>query len=119
MGIATIAICDAHPSFNVVENYYGMFPNEMSDSKNLSLDVKYVARVPKITFEKLLDTMIEKTSSKFLRKDTFLVIAHGFHNSMDYAYGLTMPLTDNTTMKTIEDVLSPLLDFLNRGGSEE
>jgi len=117
MAIPTTAILPSDSGFNTVASYYGMFPYEMSESKVQSLNIKEVKRVRGLTFEKLLDTMIDERLAK-PSIDTYLVVAHGFHDASDYAYGLTMPITDKSTMKTIEDVLAQLLKLLNRDASE-
>ncbi len=113
MAIPTTAILPSDSGFNTVASYYGMFPYEMSESKVQSLNIKEVKRVRGLTFEKLLDTMIDERLAK-PSIDTYLVVAHGFHDASDYAYGLTMPITDKSTMKTIEDVLAQLLKLLNQ-----
>jgi len=95
-----------------------MFPYEMSESKIQSLNIKETKRIKAITFEKLLDTMIASRQAK-PGIDTFLVVAHGLHDASDWALGLTMPICDNTQTKTVQEVLTQLLTFLNQGGSAD
>lgn len=111
-----VAIYDS--SFTTVDAYYRMFPHEMSDQRIFGLDIQAYKPVNNITFRSLLETMRDS-----LRQhptwDDFLIAAHGFHNEMDYAYGLTMPLAPQCTMKTVGDILEVLLDFMNNDASDK
>jgi hypothetical protein len=61
--------------------------------------------------------MIEKRTST-PSVDNYTIVAHGHHNAMDYAYGLSMPLMAGTMTKATQDVLQPLLDFMNKGAAD-
>src|SRR5262245_3448619 len=94
-----------------------MVPHEMSVSMVEAMDIVDVVRIKSMTFEQLILTMIEKRTST-PGVDNYVIVAHGHHNAMDYAYGLSMPLMAGTTTKAIQDVLQPLVDFMNKDASD-
>jgi hypothetical protein len=96
-----------------------MFPHEMADRKIWGLDIQDWKSVPNITFQSLLQTMRDSLRAH-PDWDNFLIAAHGLHNSMDFAYGLTMPIAPNCVNAPAGvDLLRPLLDFMNKGASED
>jgi hypothetical protein len=112
-----VAIYDAR--FRDVDAYYRMFPHEMADRKLWGLDLQDWVTVRNITFQSLLEAMV-KSRRAHPDWDDFLVVAHGLHNTMDYAYGLTMPIAPHCiNAQTSVDLLRALLDFLDNDASED
>lgn len=110
----TVAIFTAKSQFNVVESFYNQVPFETASSM-FTLSVNKTVRVPDMTFESLLDTMLVE-SGKY---DMFLIVDHGLENSKKIVTQLSMPLTAKTTMKTRDDVCEKLLNFMNNKASDE
>jgi hypothetical protein len=111
-----VAIYDA--KFRDVDAYYRMFPHEMADKKIWGLDIQDYKTVPNITFQNVLETMRDSMRAH-PDWDNFLVAAHGLHNTMDYAYGLTMPIAPKCiNAQTSVDLLQGLLRFLDKDASD-
>lgn len=108
-----IAIMDADSSFNVAAKFYSMFPHDRSSTESWSLDVADVQRVKKLTFEKLIDRLIELREFQWTTIDTFILVAHGFTHKDRGPLGLMMPLLDGSPMRTEVDNLNELLKHLN------
>jgi hypothetical protein len=112
-----VAIYDAR--FTDVDAYYRMFPHEMADRKIWGLDIQDWKPLANITFQSVLETMRDSLRAH-PEWDDFLIVAHGLHNSMDYAYGLTMPIAPKCiNAPTGVDLLRPLLRFLDKGASDD
>jgi hypothetical protein len=112
-----VAIYDA--KFTDVDAYYRMFPHEMADRKIWGLDIQDRIQIPNITFQSLLQAMRDSRRAH-PDWDSFLIVAHGLHNEMDYAYGLTMPIAPNCiNAQTNMDLLRALLGFLNKDASDD
>jgi hypothetical protein len=121
----TVAIFTAKSQFNVVDSFYKQVPFETASSM-FTLSVNKTVRVPNMTFESLLDTMLVQSSSY----DMFLIVDHGLENSKKIVTQLSMPLTDKTMMKTRDDVCEKtmmktrddvcekLLGFMNSNASD-
>jgi len=116
MAFAAHLIIDGRADFNAMESYYRMFPHEMSTSLSFTYDIPVPLRIPQITFEKLLDKMIDLRNSA-PAIDNFVIVVHGLHDAKDFGWGLAMPMTDNTMMKASYEVLKPLLELRDRGAS--
>ena len=114
MSIQTIAIFPAEDAFTPVEEYYRTFPHEVSENKDvLAMDIIRQVRLPNLTFELLLDTLIDlRTNTPSI--DTFLIVVHGLHDTADRALGLFIPLASGTTVMTYANILKQLLVFLDR-----
>ena len=84
----TVAIFTGKSQFNVVDSYYRLVPFETASSM-FTLAVNKTVRVPNLTFERLLDTMLVESSSY----DMFLIVDHGLENSKKIVTQLSMPLT--------------------------
>src|SRR5947209_10105723 len=103
MGFAAHLIIDGRADFNVMESYYRMFPHEMSTTLSFTYNLPAPVRVPDITFESLLDTMIRlRTSSPTI--DNFVIVVHGLHDARDFGWGLAMPMTAGTQMRASYEV---------------
>jgi hypothetical protein len=113
MSISTIAIYPAEAAFDPVDAYYTMFQYEVSETKDVhALSIIRRMRLPNLTFELLLDTLIElrKTTPDI---DTYLIVVHGLHDANDVAMGLALPLAQGTTVRTFAKILEGLLPFVD------
>jgi hypothetical protein len=110
-------IIDGKGEFNVMESYFRMFPHEMSTKLSFTYNVPTSVRIPQMTYEKLLDKMIELRNSA-PTIDNFVIVVHGLHDAKDFGWGLAMPMTDNTAMKASYEVLKPLVELRDAAASE-
>jgi hypothetical protein len=107
-----VAIYDTR--FHAVDAYYRMFPHEMADKKIWGLDLQDYKLIPNITFQSVLETM-RNSMRAHPDWDNFLIAAHGLHNTMDWPYGLTMPIAPRCiNAQTSVDLLQNLLRFLDK-----
>jgi hypothetical protein len=103
-------LIDGDPSFDPVREYYRMFPQEPSALLQLTpvglpIDGPVIS-IPDMTFEKVVDEMIEGAGHGFM---TFLLIEHGhFIGSFNNPVGLTMPLSSETSVLATEEVFVEL-----------
>jgi hypothetical protein len=106
----TVAIFTAKSQFQTVDDYYKLVPYETA-SDMFTLSVQKVVRVPNLTFDALLSTMIDE-SANF---DMFLIVDHGLQKSLKdkTVTQLSMPLVANRTTKTRQDICEKLLEFMN------
>jgi hypothetical protein len=112
-----VAIYDA--KFTNVDDYYRMFPHEMADKKIWGLDLQDWITIPNITFQSLLEKMRDSRRAH-PDWDDFLICAHGLHNTMDYAYGLAMPIAPHCiNAQTSVDLLRALLGFLDKDAKDD
>jgi len=111
-----VAICTANPQFNVVEKFYGLVPYETAGDI-YTLSVNRVVRVPSLTFESLLRTMIDESANY----DMFVIVDHGLQASLldKTVTQLSMPLMPNRSRKTRQDICEKLLNYLNNASSAE
>ncbi len=114
MAFAAHLIIDGKQEFGAMESYYRMFPHEKSTKMFFNYDLPSPVRVPKITFEKLLDTMIGMRNAS-PAVDNFVVVVHGLHDRKDFGWGLAMPMSDKSQMKCSYEVLEPLLKLRDSG----
>jgi hypothetical protein len=118
MGFNAFCVVDGRPSFNVMESYYRMFPQEVSNKQAFTYNLTVPTRIKNMTFESLVDKM-----SDLLRTgggiDNFVIVVHGLYDhSSDYGKGLSIPLTANSGMKASYDILELLLNHRNGGSSQ-
>jgi len=116
MGAAHLII-DGKAEFNAMESYYRMFPHEMSTESYWVHDLQPPVRIDKITYEKLLDKMIELRTNK-PEIDHFVIVVHGLHDAKDFGWGLAMPMTDGAHMKCSYEVLDELLKLRDKNASQ-
>jgi hypothetical protein len=80
-------------------------------------DLQPPVRIDKITYEKLLDKMIELRTQK-PTIDHFVIVVHGLHDARDFGWGMAMPMTDGASMKCSYEVLDELLKLRDKSATQ-
>jgi hypothetical protein len=110
-----VAIYTSNPAFNPVESYYQLVPFEVAD-KSFMLKIEKTKRVANLTFESLLDTMATEASNF----EMFMLVVHGIgRGGGGQVWRLSMPLTSGSDLGTRDDIVKVLVDFMNKGSSNE